>query len=177
VSRLFVSLRPPAGVLDSVAEALQPIAADPPAGLRLVPRGQWHVTLRFVGEAEPSELRSLLAAADLPRCTAELEGSPSMLSRVVVFALSGVDALAEAVCRATETVGDPPGFPRFRGHLTVARLGRRVSPGATRGRLGGLRIDAPGGNLRWNADEVELVSSATHSSGAVHEVLETFRLS
>ena len=176
MSRLFVALRPPAAVVDWIAGALRPLAADPPAGLRLTPSGQWHVTLHFVGDADPSEVASLLASAALPRCSAELEASPVMLSRVVVFGVSGLEALAGAVNRATAKVGDPPEHRRFRGHMTVGRLRRGASPGAVRETLDGLRIDADG-PVRWEADEVELVSSVTHASGAVHEVLRTFRLS
>jgi len=99
-----------------------------------------------------------------------------MLSRVVVFGVSGLEALAGAVNRATAKVGDPPEHRRFRGHMTVGRLRRGASPGAVRETLDGLRIDADG-PVRWEADEVELVSSVTHASGAVHEVLRTFRLS
>ncbi len=177
MSRLFVALRPPAAVVDSIADALRPLAADPPSGLRLTPSEQWHVTLRFVGDADPSEVACLLASAALPRCSAELDASPVMLSRVVVFGVSGPEALARAVTRATAKVGDAPEHLRFRGHITVGRLRRGASPGTVRPMLGGLRIGADDGPVRWEADEVELVSSVTHAGGAVHEVLRTFRLS
>jgi 2'-5' RNA ligase len=134
------------------------------------------VTLRFVGDADPSEVASLLASAVLPRCSAELDASPVMLSRVVIFGVSGPEALAGAVTRATAKVGDPPEHGRFRGHITVGRLRRGASPGGLRAGLDDLCIDVDG-PARWEADEVELVSSVTHASGAVHEVLRTFRLS
>ena len=177
MSRLFVALRPPPTVVESIADALRPLAADPPSGLRLTPSGQWHVTLRFVGDADPSEVARLLASAALPRSSAELDASPVMLSRVVVFGVSGLEALAGAVTRATGKVGDPPEHRRFRGHITIGRLRRGASSGAVRAMLDGLRIDAYDRPVRWEADEVELVSSVTRAGGAVHEVLRTFRLS
>jgi 2'-5' RNA ligase len=174
VSRLFVALRPPAAALAELRERLGWMAVDPPGGLRQTPAGQWHVTLRFIGDADAVEVRRRLSGASLPGCTAVVRAQPTLMGRVVVLEVSGLDALAEAVSAATRGLGEQ--HPRrFRGHLTLARLRRDARGAEVRRWLARHRPEGDGGpDPAWRPRQVELVSSQTRPEGAVHDVLATF---
>ena len=157
MARLFVAARPPQAVLDQLAALPRP--AEP--GVRWVPPEQWHVTLRFLGEADPDQAAAALAGLRSPEATAELGPVVSRLGRsVVCVPVAGLDELAAAVTAATAGMGGPPEARRFRGHLTLARLRHRAACGVT-----GTRISA-----RFVVTQVELVRSVTGPSGAVHHV-------
>ncbi|MGI9579260.1 MAG: 2'-5' RNA ligase family protein [Microthrixaceae bacterium] len=174
MTRLFVALRPPSEVLSAISTAVHPLAVDPPAGVRLTPVGQWHATLRFVGDADPTEVRNRLSPATLPACSAEVQPRPTVLGRVLAFDVAGVETLAEAVQAATASLGEQVEHRPFRGHVTVARLRRGVSPYGVRNLLAHGSIDLPEGPAEWPVGQIELVSSTVDSAGAVHEVLATF---
>lgn len=163
MARLFVAVRPPPEVLDVVATLPRPDEA----GARWVPPAQWHITLRFFGDADPDEAADVLrrvpgalgAAAD--GIEAVLGPAVSRLGRsVVCIPVAGLDGLAAAVRDATATIGEPVDPRPFAGHLTLARLRGRGSCG-----LAGTRVSA-----RFAVREVELVASTLGSAGAVHEV-------
>lgn len=161
--RLFVAVRPSPEARDALAGLNRPEEA----GLRFTPPAQWHVTLRFLGRSDPAEVLVALSGERLVGCTAELGPSVAMLgNRVVVVPVAGLDDLAVQVRRCTRGIGQPPEHP-FRGHLTVARVARAGcwAPGPPLGEP--IRV-------RWVPREIELVSSVTMRSGAVHRVIETF---
>jgi 2'-5' RNA ligase len=166
VPRLFVAVRPPAAVLDRL-HALE--RADQP-GVRWVPPAQWHVTLRFLGEADldaaVAAVRGLGAHLDdVDRPVAvELGPRVSRLGRsVVCLPAHGLDALAAAVAAATAGIGEPPDPRPYAGHLTLARLRGRAACG-----IAGEPFSA-----RFEVGEVELVRSTLASTGATHEVVAT----
>lgn len=168
MARLFVAVRPPAPVLARLAELPRPAEPD----VRWVAPPQWHVTLRFLGEAEPAPVARALdevaaASAGRTRPRAELGPRVSLLGRqVICVPVAGLDGLAAAVGRATAALGEPPDPRPFRGHLTLARLGRR---GACR--LAGHAVGA-----RFAVTELELVRSLLGPAGARHEVVHTVAL-
>jgi len=166
VPRLFVAVRPPAAVVEQLA-ALD--RRDEP-GVRWVPRSQWHVTLRFLGEADLVGASAALAAlpaaaASLARpIVAELGPAVSRLGRsVVCVPVRGLDALAATVGEVTAGVGDPPDPRPFAGHLTLARLRGRAACG-----IAGAPISAT-----FEVGAVELVRSTLGPGGATHEVVAT----
>jgi 2'-5' RNA ligase len=164
VPRLFVAVRPPASVLDAIGELPRP---DAP-GVRWVPPEQWHVTLRFLGEAS---MASLVQAIDeMPACPpveAVIGPQVSRLGRsVLCLPVVGLEPVAGAVVAATSHLGEPPDPRPFNGHLTLARLGRRGSCG-----LAGHRFVA-----RFTVDTIEVVRSTLAPSGAQHEVMHRRRL-
>jgi 2'-5' RNA ligase len=122
--RLFVGVRPPDDVLDTIAELPRPART----GLRWTTRDQWHVTLRFLGEIDDPE--SLIDALD--RCPGGLAATEAVvgpaveaLSRqVVALPVAGLEDLARVVAEATAGLGRPPEDRPFRGHLTLARAAR-----------------------------------------------------
>lgn len=164
--RLFVAVRPPPETIERIAALGRP---DEP-GVRWVPRSQWHVTLRFVGEADVDAVRAALAAlpahtAALARpVTAELGPAVSRLGRsVVCLPVQGLAPLAAAVATATVGIGDPPDPRPYTGHLTLARLRGRAACGIAGAPFSG----------RFEVTTVELVRSTLGASGAAHEVMAT----
>jgi RNA 2',3'-cyclic 3'-phosphodiesterase len=164
VARLFVAATPPDEVLALIEELPRP--AEP--GVRWTARPQWHVTLRFLGEADVAAARAALATLDAPSATAELGPAVSRLGRsVVCLPVAGLDELAAAVRSATASVGEPPDPRPFAGHITLARLRRRAACGVT-----GTRIRAT-----FPVEEVELVRSTLTADGPEYEVEARRRLS
>jgi 2'-5' RNA ligase len=163
VSRLFVAAWPPADVVDALRGVVVP---DEP-NVRWVPPEQWHVTLRFLGDADPADVADALRGATLPAAEAELGPHVSRLGRfVVVVPVAGLDDLAAAVTAATASLGDPPDPRGFTGHLTIARLRRR----------GACRVTGTPARHRFPVREVALVSSVTTAGGAAYDVLDRFPL-
>lgn len=157
--RLFLAVSPPADVLDAVAALPRP---DEP-GVRWTPREQWHVTLRFLGDAEPDEVAAAVDAvwppADALPAEVELGPTVSRLGRAVVcLPARGLDELAAVVRRATAHLGEPPDPRPFAGHLTLARLRHRGACG-----LAGTPFRA-----RFDARAVWLVRSDLSPAGARH---------
>jgi 2'-5' RNA ligase len=158
VARLFVAVRPPAEVLDLV-EAL-PRVEEP--GVRYAARDQWHVTLRFFGEADEEDAAQALTTVDASRCEATIGPQVSRLGRsIIVVPVSGLDELATDVIEATAAVGEPPEPRPFAGHLTIARLKNRGSC-----RIAGAPIAAS-----FTVEEIELMRSHRHPRGAHYETV------
>jgi 2'-5' RNA ligase len=108
-------------------------------GLRTVRAGQWHVTLRFLGEVEddllPELVDALGSAATRVRGPVHCTIGPATAwfggSRVLQIPATGLDLVAEAVRRATVRTVPDAGEAPFIGHLTVARVrGRRLDQSA-----------------------------------------------
>ena len=99
-------------------------------GLRWTAPERLHVTLRFLGQCNESEVEAALAAADLPAARATLGPRAKRLGRgVLMIPVQGLDDLAAAVEAAISQVGLPPPDHPFTGHLTVARFKRKPPSG------------------------------------------------
>lgn len=163
MARLFVAVWPPVEVLEQL-EALPRLDED---GVRYVPVEQLHVTLRFLGHADPDPVAEALAVAQLPSATATIGPQVSRLGRsVLAVPVAGLDALAAAVTGATAELGDPPDARGFRGHLTLARLRHRGPC-----RMTGSRIRAS-----FPVHEVTLVESTTRPQGPEYRTVARFPL-
>lgn len=157
--RVFVAVWPPAHVVSLLAGLPRP----PSNGVRWVPPENWHVTLRFLGAADPEEVGRALRGASLPGATATLGPAVSRMGRgVVVVPVAGLEALGSAVAAATATIGRPPDPRPFRGHLTLARLRGRGSCGVAGARVRG----------SFAVEELLVVSSRTGHEGATYEVVD-----
>lgn len=162
MSRLFVAVWPTPAVRAAIEQLPRP---DEP-GVRWVPPAQWHVTLRFLGDADESEAEAALAGLDAQEAVAEVGPAVSRLGRTVLcLPVRGLDELAAAVVDATAAVGEPPD-PRFTGHLTLARLRHRGSC-----RLAGHRLQQT-----MPVTEVALVASTLGADGPTYRTLAQRRL-
>ena len=164
--RLFVAVWPPQEVLDRVAALDRPAVA----GLRWTTRDQWHVTLRFLGEAEVDPVRAALAGLDLPATDAVVGPAVGRFGRRIVHVpVAGLDAVAAGVVGATAGVGQPPDDRPFHGHITLARVADRAKVDLRP--LTGTAVGA-----EWRVDAICLVESRLSSKGARYEVVERFPL-
>ena len=159
--RLFVAVCPPADVLAGIGA----LDRREEPGVRWVPPGQWHVTVRFLGEAPLDDAVAALDGARPALLTvgavdAVVGPQVARLGRhVLCLPVAGLDGVAAAVAQATAAVGQPPDPRPFRGHLTLARLQQRAACG-----LAGQRFHA-----RFPVSEVVLVRSVLGRDGARHE--------
>jgi 2'-5' RNA ligase len=161
--RLFVAVMPPPPVIDVLAELPRPEAP----GLRWTGPDQWHVTLRFLGQAEPDEAVAALDALSAWPAVAGLGPVTALLgNRLVMVPVAGLDEVAAAVVGVTAEVGRSPEDRPFVGHLTLARSKGPVPPGSVGAPVGG----------SFPVGEVCLVRSQTLPEGARYDVLERFAL-
>lgn len=168
--RLFVAVALP----DPVAAVVAALPRPDRPGLRWTSDTQWHVTLRFIGQAQPDEVLaavpgalSLLGgdwafAAELGPATAWFAGR-----RVLQVPVTGLERLAGVVREATQAWGradEPP----FHGHLTVARtVGRRRGPP----NLAGAPLAA-----RFDVTEFGVYASRPGPQGSIYERLSRLEL-
>jgi 2'-5' RNA ligase len=162
--RLFVAVWPPEEVLDGVAALDRPAVA----GLRWTTREQWHVTLRFLGQAEVAPVRAALAGLELPAADAVLGPAVDRFGwRILHVPVAGLDAVAAVVAGATAGVGRPAEDHPFRGHVTLARVANRARVDLRP--LTGAPLEAG-----WRVDGVCLVESRLSPAGARYHVLARF---
>lgn len=109
---LFTALFPPEDAVAELHAVLRPVRRAHPR-LRWVDPRRWHVTLRFLGEAEPDPATQLAGLDRVPAPVLRLRGSGHF--RQVLWI--GVDG---PLAGLGEAAGAPPDW---RPHLTVARGG------------------------------------------------------
>ena len=172
-SRLFLAVWPPPEVVADLAALPRP---ERP-GLRWTPAAQWHMTLRFFGDAEVEEARAvsgsaLGAAALAGPVVARLGPEVGRYGhRVLQVPVGGLEPLAAVFIPATAGVGRPPERRPFSGHLTLARQRGRGSLSE----LVGTRIAGS-----WRVGEVTLVASVPAGRPGManrYEVVESYPLS
>lgn len=159
--RLFVAVIPPANVL----ELLEAIPREPKPDVRYTTRSQWHVTLRFLGDADIEEVSAALQRVDAPSVEARLGPCVERLGRAIAMVpVAGLDEIAAAVRRATAAAVEHPIEARpFVGHLTIARMKNARRCPAT-----GFAIAAS-----FAVTEVHLVRSRLAQDGARYEIVAT----
>jgi 2'-5' RNA ligase len=161
--RLFVAVWPDPATM----AALSRVPRDPQGGVRWTSPAQWHVTLRFFGNADEHAAREALGEVRHAPVDATIDGPIRRLGRqVIAVTVAGLETLAAEVTRATAHIGAPPEPRPFSGHITLARL-----RGAPRCAVLGHRVRAT-----WPVVEIALVRSDTRPSGAVYETLAVHRL-
>jgi 2'-5' RNA ligase len=160
MARLFLAVWPSALVI----EQLRAVPTTDQPGVRWVPPENWHVTLRFFGDAEPDEIRERLAGrrGSLPSATAVFGPAVQHLGRrAFVVPVGGLEELASVVGEATADVGAPVGRRPFNGHLTLARVRR------------GTVAEAPTVSIaaEHRVTDVVLVHSDLTPAGATYRVI------
>ena len=162
MGRLFACLWPP----DHVRSALESLHRKDQVGARFVAPEQWHVTLRFFGNAEPQPVAAALGGARFEATTVRLGPAVDVGNgRTLFIPAAGADELASEVVRVTRDLGDRPPRARFLGHVTIARL----KPRANMPRVLGELVD-----VAWVPEEVALVESRLRPEGARYETLDTW---
>jgi 2'-5' RNA ligase len=174
VTRAFVSVRPPDAVLDAVG-AIELDCAD----ARLTTRGQWHVTLQFLGNrADIDAVAAALQGLQEPAATAQLAGLGAFpnarRARVLWVGIAdGADtfaALAAEVGARLAPLGHEPEARAFHAHLTLARFKTPVDASA----ILAAGLDAVG--PPWLVDEVTVFESRLRRSGAQYVPRSAIRL-
>lgn len=146
-------------------QILRPVVPE----VQWVARAQWHITLRFLGNADPEVAVAGLAAiswVDLAPIEVHLGPVTQALGRVLMVPAVGCDDLASQIIAATAGVGQPPEDRHFVGHLTLGRFRDEPSPS-----LVGFPVATS-----FLAEEVLLLSSQTRPEGSVYEVQARFLL-
>ena len=162
MTRLFVAAWPPDDVVDHLHGLTR---IEPVGGERRVAPENWHITLRFLGDADPDELIERLAVAALPPVTATLGPDVTDFERAqIVIPVEGIDPLAEAVRAATLNLGEPPKH-QFRAHLTLARTKKKAQPN-----LLGKPFQA-----NFEINEIRVVSSDLQPTGPVYTTIATMQ--
>ena len=158
--RLFVCAWPPADVVDLLEQLPRP-AVD---GVHWVAPETWHITLRFIGDADLDDVVERLGRAVLPAATLTLGPAVDLLSdRHLVVPVTGADTLALAVRSATAGIGERDPH-RFRGHLTLARADRGAADRLT---------DAPI-TAQFEVRAIALVASDLQPSRPVYSTVAEF---
>ena len=162
MARLFIAVWPSA---ENVADLLGLPRKDR-RGLRWVEPENWHITLRFMGEAEPDEVADRLDGASLEATEVRFgPGIDVLQERAIILPAHGLDGLGAAVVDATADIGSDPPRKRFSGHLTLARMKQPPSiPDVI-----GARFEAV-----QSVTEIALVASKLRPEGAAYETLATF---
>lgn len=169
-ARLFVAALPPPATCAALASLARPVVD----GVRWTTPAQWHITLRFLGQADIASAVAALGAVSAGR--AEVRLGPSVEpfgdgAGVLALLAAGLDTAAIAVALAFASVGEPAPPRPFRGHLTLARLHRGRAPDAAALRRAGA-VGSPV-DLRFVAEDIVLVRSLTRPTGAEYRVLAT----
>lgn len=166
--RLFVAVTPP----DDVLAMLEGVPRPGVVGVRWTTRPQWHVTLRFLGRVDDGSVGAVVDALSAVTVTAPVVArlGPAVDRfghRVVQVPVEGLDALATAVVDATASFGERPEDRAFRGHVTLARVGRGAGRVDLRP-LCGCPVSAS-----WPVTSFELYASELHPHGARYRVVES----
>jgi len=166
VTRAFVAVRLPESVLDAVAARLDDVAL---AG-RPTSRGQWHLTLQFLGDhADVDAVAGALDGIDATGGPAQVGGAGAFPdarhARVLWLGLTQgntvVARLAAAVARHLAALGHEPDARPFRAHLTVARCRAPIDLRPVIEAVGTQPVGPS-----WDIDAVTVYESIRHSTGA-----------
>jgi 2'-5' RNA ligase len=161
MTRLFVAVWPP----EEVVADLTALPRKDQRGVRFVHPDNWHLTLRFLGEANPDAVIAALDGIEFAPAEIHLGPGVDVLGdRALVLPATGLDDVAAAVAERTRHLGEPP-RKRFVGHLTLARL----KPYAQLPHAMGMSFEGA-----FALEEIALVQSRLHPDGARYDTLATW---
>jgi RNA 2',3'-cyclic 3'-phosphodiesterase len=184
--RLFIALNLPEEEKSRLHEATAALRADA-AGIRWIPSGSIHLTLKFLGEVAETRVNAL--AARLGDCAAGhvpftlalggVGGFPALgRARVWWIGIAPSEPLLRLQAEV-ENALEAEGFERearpFSPHLTIGRLprgGRPVAAARAQEHAAAVRYDGS-----WRVDSLDLMRSHLRRSGAVYEPVVRLSLS
>ncbi|HAQ23482.1 MAG TPA: hypothetical protein DGF10_06995 [Acidimicrobiaceae bacterium] len=174
--RLFVGVEPSTEAVTVLDRLPRPQARQ----VRWLRPDQWHVTLRFLGRADPEQAREILAGWAAGEgfggssegwkglsATAVLGPATEVLGDTVVMVpVAGIDELAASVVAATAELGEQPDSRTFLGHLTLCRFVMEPPPNS----VGRAVVTS------FAVDAVTLFRSRNQPDGVAYEILDRFPL-
>lgn len=179
--RAFLAVDLPAEALDAVARVTDSLRRLAPGDVRWVPKGNLHLTLKFLGDVDQARLPKLERAvlgrtANTPPFAVELGGVgafPNARAARVLWVGVGegspeLSRLARRLDTATARLGVERERRPYRGHLTVARL---RSPA----RVPVEQVESPP-PVPVPVNEIVLYRSDLRADGARYVPLERFPL-
>ncbi len=175
--RLFVALPLP----EAVCAPLARLAEAAPLG-RAVAEENLHLTLAFLGEVARGELPALdsaLSAVSVPPvclCFHEVVALGGKQARVVALTASGPEALQGRIVAALRAAGFALPRRRFRAHVTLLRLPRRMDGGQELRMARFLASLGPPEIAPASIDRFALHASQLHPDGARYEILAEYPL-
>lgn len=174
--RLFVALRPPAAVRETLLDAM-----DDDPGVRWQDEDQLHLTLAFLGEIDrrvEQDLVDGLAAVRSVPFEVQIRGVGHFERKGAASALWAALApnehlarLRQRVVTACRRAGAEPDRKAFRPHITLARLGRSSPPPGGWLAAHGTLAAGP-----WKVREFILSESRLSPGGSEYEPLVSFSL-
>lgn len=176
--RLFIAVAPPPDARAALDAWLRPY--DLPG--RLVPPENWHITLRFIGDADEVTYERLLGGLSEndpgPAFTIRLGGlgafpRPGRATVAWVALVGGGDRLAglsEIAEEACQAAGLQPEERPFRAHLTVSRIRPARDVGTT------VAASRDSG-IAWRCDRFTVYQSHQGRGHPRYEPLDSFALS
>lgn len=183
--RTFIALP----ITDGVAaflKRMQERLRSPVANIRWVPVANIHLTLKFLGDIDPSRVPAINARLDavarsIPCFTLTAEGVgvfPNLRqARVFWVGFSGVNKPLEALQQKLESGLETLGFKReprpFRAHLTIGRSRQRTDSKALGALLEPLKTEV---SDSFGVDQIRLYQSVLTPSGAEYSLLHTAHL-
>lgn len=172
--RAFLGLPLP----DALAGPLSDLAQEVPVG-RPVAHENLHLTLAFLGEQPEARLATLateISTADLPGASLAPGGLELMGGeRVLAVVMTGPEALHARLMRKVREAGIELERRRFRPHVTLARLPRRLSREEEERLAGFLSRGAPPLPTA-PAEELALYRSQLGPEGARYDILAAWPL-
>ncbi len=185
-TRIFLAI----GLDDAVRRALgrtrDRLARELPS-MRFVALESVHLTLAFLGEIDDAQLTATHEAA--AACAGVFAPFTLALGKVGVFGpvyaprvlwvgVGGATDRLRAAQRRLVAEIDARGLPHddksFAAHLTLARRQRALSPDEQT-RLQAIMAEPGPPNVVWQADEIAVMASELHPSGARYRRLAVYR--
>jgi 2'-5' RNA ligase len=178
--RLFVAIDIPDAIRTALAEFTEKAKLIQRQGLKYVENGNWHTTLKFIGETPPErldEITKALSEIAFEPFQLECRGTGSFPARGnprVIW--SGIDTseplvrLADAVDRRLFASGFPRDTKKFSPHLTIAGVKSEISP-ALRDYLDKSTDRFFGG---FTVDSFAIYKSDLTQKGPVYTIIEKF---
>ena len=187
--RLFIAVELPPAALSALSQLIHGLRASDLHGVNLVAAKNIHLTLKFLGGVDADRVPDLTAALDAISSKAtpftlelgDVGGFPNLeRPRVLLVGLVGdmqpLNALANLVEDACESLGFKREARPFSPHLTVARMRDSASP-EDRRKAGDALTSLPwSSGIPVPVNSFHLIKSTLTPQGPIYETLHTVTL-